>query len=161
MFQCVEHRLNASDINRFLTKIEPSTPDDCWVWNGGHFQQTHYAMFSVRRDDGKWVPTTAHRIAWTLFNEEAPVTGMHIDHLCRNRWCVNPWHLEQVTPQTNTLRGEGPSAKCAQQTHCVHGHEFTDENTYRRPNGRRECRECMRGRDRQRDRTGYTPPCRR
>jgi hypothetical protein len=52
-----------------------------------------------------------------------------IDHLCRHTWCVNPFHMEIVTVAENTMRGNGPAAKNARKTHCIRGHEFTEENT--------------------------------
>lgn len=70
--------------------------------------------------------------------------GLVPDHLCRNRPCVNPWHIEIVTHRENTLRGTAPTAVNAAKTHCVHGHEFTPENTYVSPQGWRWCRACKR-----------------
>lgn len=81
--------------------------------------------------------------------------GLELDHLCRNPPCCNMGHLEPVTHHENVLRGCGPLAAKAAQTHCKWGHEFTPENTYMRKDGRgkRNCRECSRLRKRQ----GYDP----
>lgn len=87
----------------------------------------------------------AHRVAIILADGPIP-DGMQVDHLCRVRACVRRSHLEVVTPRENVLRGFGPAAKHARQTHCVHGHMLTEKNVYLepRPNGRvsRKCREC-------------------
>lgn len=78
--------------------------------------------------------------------------GMQIDHLCRNHDCVNPEHLEVVTQAENMRRGIGATAINARKTHCKHGHEFTPENIYRRPNGR-ECMTCLKERNAKNGRT--------
>lgn len=81
----------------------------------------------------------AHRVAYELYCDPIP-KGLDIDHLCRNRGCVNPDHLEPVTRRINLLRGETIAARRAAQTRCIHGHEFTPGNTMRAKSGTRECR---------------------
>jgi len=84
----------------------------------------------------------AHRYVYE--QEVGPIPdGLTLDHLCRNRACVNPDHLEPVTMRVNTLRGETITARNAAKTRCDKGHEFTPENTMRKPDGRR-CRVCQR-----------------
>ena len=86
-----------------------------------------------------------HRIIYEAMVEPIP-DGLELDHLCRNRACVNPDHLEPVTHQVNTLRGETVSSINARKTHCKRGHEFTPDNTYITPTGQRHCRACQRRR---------------
>lgn len=119
-------------IERLMKKIRIDESSGCWVWIAG-MKGDGYGAF------GK---TRAHVAAYTLIKGIVP-SGLELDHTCRNRACVNPDHLEPVTHQVNVLRGEGVAAKRARQAHCVNGHEFTEENTYRF--GRyRFCRICRR-----------------
>lgn len=85
----------------------------------------------------------AHRAVYMLVKGKIP-TGKQLDHLCRIRHCVNPWHCEPVTALVNTHRGNGNQNK--KKTHCLRGHEFTPENTYEFYKGERLCRECGRER---------------
>lgn len=110
----------------------------CWMWMG-HLTPEEYPVL------GSSFGTTflAHRHAYERF--VGPLQpGLVLDHLCRNRWCVNPAHLEQVTNGTNVLRGESLSARAARRQTCVHGHPYNTENTVRRSRGNRECRTCRR-----------------
>ena len=110
----------------------------CWVWTGT--VTGGYPRIAI---DSR--PMAAHRYSYELAGGTL-VPGLQLDHLCRVTWCVNPLHLEQVSPRENTMRGKGPAAINAAKELCANGHEFTESNTYYRPDGNRTCKEC--GRDR-------------
>lgn len=116
----------------------------CWDWLG-RIDKTGYGRTSY----GKPLEQLAHRLAYRLWNGEIP-PGLTIDHLCRNRRCINPAHLEAGTARENILRGDGMAARRARQTHCKRGHAFTPENTYLYSNRRRECITCRTARGRRR-----------
>jgi hypothetical protein len=119
---------------RFWQRVDAA--GDCWIWTA----YTDAAGYGVFREGT--LRLRAHRVAYELLIGPIP-EGLVIDHLCRNTSCVNPSHLEPVTTRVNTLRGVGPAARQAQQTHCKRGHEFTPENTYLELGGRkRVCRTC-------------------
>ena len=107
---------------------------DCWLWT----ETTNRGYGHFRRADGTRV--YAHRWAYEHLVVEVP-DGLQLDHLCRVRHCVNPWHLEPVTPRVNTLRSAGVTAQRASQTECASGHPFDEANTRNTPRGR-ECRSC-------------------
>ena len=135
---------HSSTPERFWTKVDFTGPvpehrpelGPCWLWQA----QTRkgYGQFW---DGDRMMP--AHRYAYEFCVGPIP-EGLTIDHLCRNRPCVLPNHLEPVTNRVNVLRGVGPTAMRARQTHCDWGHAFTGENTYLRPSGGRRCRSCQR-----------------
>ena len=136
-------------LDRFWEKVVVGGEDDCWLW-AATINTDGYARFGLA--DNKNV--VVHRFAYELLVGPIP-EGLTLDHLCRVRHCVNPRHLEPVTSVENVMRGESRSARNARKTHCLRGHEFTEENTYRDIyNGkpRRRCRECARHRDRLRRR---------
>jgi hypothetical protein len=113
-------------------RADPET--GCIIWTG----KTNARGYGRLMSDGRMVLT--HRVAYELANGPIP-TGLVIDHVCRNTLCCNPAHLEAVTQRENTLRGDGPSARQAQQTHCKRGHPLSGDNIRMR-GYRRVCRAC-------------------
>lgn len=119
-----------TDLRRLLEKVAIDE-SGCWRWTG-FISHKGYGRFSFGMRSGH-----AHRFAYATL--VGPIgDDREIDHLCRNRACVNPAHLEAVTHGEN-LKRRHPGGV---QTHCKNGHEFTPENTYQRPNGTRLCRTC-------------------
>lgn len=123
---------------RWADKVE-RLDSGCWRWKAS-CDKDGYGQFFPRH--GYCV--RAHAFAFEHFR--FPITtGLQFDHLCRNTWCVNPFHLEPVTTQVNNLRSNSPSAINARKTHCKFGHQFTPENTAIIPKGR-SCKHCKRNR---------------
>lgn len=106
----------------------------CWIWLGAPCFRGGYGDFRVGKKLYK-----AHVYVLLLEGTPPPVPGEVTDHLCRRHLCVNPQHLERVTPLVNSRRG-----KRAQQTHCLRNHEYTPENTGIHLNGTRFCLTCVR-----------------
>src|SRR6266436_3987369 len=118
---------------RFMEKVEEPfcAHNECWVWKGSK-TGSGYGQIWV---DGKHV--TAHRISHELFIGPIP-EGHAVDHLCRNRLCVQPDHLQALDHYANWSQWN------LSKTHCINGHPYDEQNTYR-VRGERQCRICRRG----------------
>jgi hypothetical protein len=141
-------------IDRLSDLSIPEPNSGCRLFLGS-LNDAGYGKFGMGH--GGW--DRAHRVAYSAFIGPIP-DGLTIDHLCRNRACIEPTHLEAVSKRTNTLRGISPAAIHARKTACHNGHEFTEENTYIEiGNSARHCRQCRRdrGKARQADKEPPTP----
>jgi hypothetical protein len=119
-------------MQRFWDQVEKTST--CWLWKG-YKMASGYGRFGFN-----YKTLYAHRFSYELIKGDIP-KGMVIDHLCKNRGCVNPDHMEVVTQRENLLRGDGFPALEAKQTHCIKGHLFSKENTYMERN-KRHCKRC-------------------
>jgi hypothetical protein len=108
----------------------------CWEYASESRQGTSYRQVEVT-EGGARVLRYAHRVVYEHMVGAIP-EGLQLDHLCRNRMCVNPEHLEPVTGQENKRRA------VALITECPQGHPCNEANLRRQPDGRRYCRECKR-----------------
>ncbi|GAA0970031.1 hypothetical protein GCM10009555_018240 [Acrocarpospora macrocephala] len=120
---------------RLWEKVQRGGEAECWVWSGPKTNG-----YGVIGEGGRGAPTLrVHRVAYELLVGPIP-EGLHLDHLCRNRPCVNPAHLEAVTQEENNRRA-GQA-----RTHCPHGHELPASGA----DGRRYCKTCRKAYDRKR-----------
>ena len=127
--------LKAADVERFWSHVERDG-DGCWPWKLA-LSADGYGRFYA--DASKFL---SHRVAYEISVGLIP-PGLVIDHLCRNRACANPAHMEPVTRYENSVvRGTGPSSVNLRKTHCKWGHPFEGYNLIVRRDGGRFCRAC-------------------
>ncbi len=130
-------------MERFWAKVDKNGPipenrpdlGPCWEWTGAN--TAGYGVY------GRGPQKLVHRMSYELHIGPIPA-GLQIDHLCRNRCCLNPDHLEVVTGAENLRRSLGPTGLNAQKTHCKRGHPFDEGNTRIGKDGSRNCRTCVR-----------------
>lgn len=128
--------ISSAALDHLLPKLAYSIYG-CWEFQ--HKLHSGYGRFTFN-----YVRLFAHRVTYEAYKGKIPA-GLQIDHLCRNRSCCNPDHLEAVTPRENNMRGIGVAARNASVTHCPKGHPFDEVNTqFRKGSNRRACRECHR-----------------
>jgi hypothetical protein len=132
---------------RFWPKVDKNGPwrsdlqSHCWLWKASTLPNGY----------GQFNGSTAHRKSYMIAYPEQDITGLHIDHLCRRLDCVNPDHLDAVTPSVNTERGYSGNVAASRRrewaenaTHCSKGHERKPGSFRLTPEGWKICRECSR-----------------
>lgn len=118
------------DVKKHILNKISKTDKGCWEYPYC-IQSNGYARLK-----GKY----AHRLSYEAFVSKIP-KGLTIDHLCKNKICVNPDHMEPVTASENVKRSNAASAVNARKTHCMRGHPFEGHNLFM-SQGKRQCRIC-------------------
>lgn len=124
-------------LRRFQSKIKYD--GTCWLWTGSKMHKG-YGQFSPTSTQN----IRAHKFSYLAYRGKIE-DGLHLDHLCRRRECVNPYHLEPVSPRENLRRSPiAPAQINSLKTHCPSGHEYSGANLKIRANGSRDCLLCAR-----------------
>ena len=133
--------MKVSDLpDRIGEKIEVDPESGCWLWVSA-ISRGYGAIYWERKS------RIAHRVVYAIARPDEDIDGLDLHHRCGVRECVNPDHIQPM-PHKQNLEADGIIERLrnpnqhTNQTHCKHGHEFTPENTYVRPNGARQCRQC-------------------
>lgn len=137
--------MDKKELIRFCEQWEENKETGCWEWIG-FLNPKGYGKIGMK-EEGVWKSRLAHRVSYLHAKGEIK-KGLVLDHLCQNKKCVNPDHLEAVTNLENRRRGD--SSNCGwnfrEKTHCPQGHEYTEENTFYSFSKSRRCRTCYRAR---------------
>ena len=136
--------LERLESERFWPRVEKDPATGCWNWTGS-LTAGGYANMAYPKNN-RWGNLYVHR--WSYEHFVGPIPGgMQIDHLCRNRRCVNPDHLEAVTRRENNFRSNSWAGRNVRKTHCPQGHPYSEGNLLGMRKGRK-CRICHADRER-------------
>lgn len=137
--------ITSRQYKNFLAKIDKKE-SGCWEWLG-FIDKDGYGGVGIY-SKGVAKHYRSHRLSYLLFVGEIPL-NYHIDHICKKRSCLNPTHLEPVTPAENVNRSDSLTNLNKLKTHCPRGHEYAGENLYVDRNNKRSCKSCLSIRDKE------------
>ena len=142
MSRLTKQQWHEKDLKRFWLRVNKDGPipvcrpelGQCWIWLG---YLKRYGKFWMQGQS-----QMPHRVSYEISVRKIPI-GLTLDHLCKNKACVNPMHLEPVTLRENILRSDNPPAINATKTKCPRGHLLKGANLYTDPSRKRRCRICQ------------------
>lgn len=132
--------INESDYDaikkRLMNLSYPEPNTGCFIWIGATYNNG-YGFININKRS-----VSAHRLSYFVHKGIIPENFI-VDHLCNNKYCINPHHLEAKSQKDNLLRSNSASTLNILKTHCDKGHEFSNENTRLNKQGSRECIACL------------------